>query len=112
MWSCFSHGAAVYELAQGPSLHPVLRGQLLTLANDGRSLSHDNALSPAGSPILVFAGLSVGHSIAEGNREGTVAMSGDQNSLTVFSNCPGFEDFHGLFELAFHACRIGGSDFN
>jgi hypothetical protein len=66
--------------------------------------------SAGGLPSPVFAGQSEGDSVAEVDREGIVAVLGDQYSLAPFVHCPCHGVGHGFVELVFHAGTVGRGD--
>jgi hypothetical protein len=63
-----------------------------------------------GSPILMLKGRPEGHGIAEGDREGIVGVSRDENSLAPFPHCSGLGDGHGFVELVVHTRAVFGGD--
>ena len=62
------------------------------------------------SPILMLEGQPEGHGIAEGDGEGIVSVSRDENSLASFAHCSAPGDGHGFIELAVHAGTVCGRD--
>jgi hypothetical protein len=97
MWSGFGDRTAVKELAVGPRFDPVLWHQIVACANCC-VLGHERTFLKLLLQLLVFTREPIGHSVTEGNREGTIVMAGHEDSLTV-SCCPDLEDSDSFFQL-------------